>query len=198
MTLTDVLTISAIVIGPIAAVQIEKYLERLRDQKNRRLNIFKTLMATRGAVLSPSHVEALNRIDLEFSKGKKYEKVNNAWKEYLDNLGQKADTDEKLMIWGSKNEELLANLLYEMGKSLNYTFDKVLIKRNIYSPVGQVRMEKEFELIRQGLIDVLQGKSDLPININNYTINEDVSQKQRQLQDLMIKYYDKKIQEDSK
>lgn len=34
MELTDILTISAIVIGPIAAVQIQKLLERIQDKRN--------------------------------------------------------------------------------------------------------------------------------------------------------------------
>lgn len=75
MELTDILTILAIVIGPIAAVQIEKYIQRKRDSKNQREDIFKTLMATRGSVLSYAHVEALNRIDLEFSNHNKYKKI---------------------------------------------------------------------------------------------------------------------------
>ena len=136
MKLYEILTIIAIVLGPILAVQAEKLLQRRREDKSRRLNIFKTLMATRGSSLSFAHVEALNRIDLEFSDDKKYQKVIAAWKEYFDNLGQKAQTDEQLTVWVARNEELLANLLYEMGQSLGYKFDKVLIKRNMYSPAG--------------------------------------------------------------
>ena len=99
-------------------------------------------MATRGSSLSFAHVESLNRIDLEFSNNKKYQKVIAAWKEYFDNLGQKKETNEQITIWFARNEELLANLLYEIGQSLGYKFDKVLIKRNIYSPVGHARDPK--------------------------------------------------------
>ena len=90
MSCNEIVSISAIILGPILAVQIEKYLERRRENKNRRLSIFKTLMATRGTVLSWTHVEALNRIDLEFSNNKKFEKVITTWQEYFDNLSQKA------------------------------------------------------------------------------------------------------------
>ena len=94
MKLYELLTIVAIIIGPILAVQAEKFLQRNRDNRYRRLNIFKTLMATRGSSLSFSHVEALNRIDLEFSDNKKYDKVIAAWKEYFDNLGHKKETKD--------------------------------------------------------------------------------------------------------
>ena len=99
MSCNEIISICAIILGPILAVQIEKYLERRRENKNRRLSIFKTLMATRGAVLSWTHVEALNRIDLEFSNKKKFEKVIKAWKEYFDNLSQKAQTPEEVAVW---------------------------------------------------------------------------------------------------
>src|SRR5690606_1218581 len=104
MTLIDYLTIGAIVSGPILAVQAEKFLERKREQKNRRLSVFKTLMATRGSVLSTAHVEALNRIDLEFSYDKKFTKVIASWKEYFDNLLQHAETQDQLTVWSAKNE----------------------------------------------------------------------------------------------
>ena len=132
MKLYEILTVVAIILGPIFAVQAEKFLQRRRDDKSRRLNIFKTLMATRGSSLSFAHVEALNRIDLEFSDDKKYQKIIDAWKEYFDNLGHRVQADDQLTVWIARNEELLANLLYEMGQSLGYTFDKVLIKRTKY------------------------------------------------------------------
>jgi len=164
MELNDIITIVAIVIGPIAAVQIEKFLERKRDSKNRKNNVFKTLMATRGTVLSFSHVEALNRIDLEFSDEKKYKKIIDSWKEYFDNLSQKV-TGEQLAVWSARNDELLANLLFEMGNKLNYEFDKVLIKRNIYSPIGHEKTEQEQQIIRQGILDLINGKISIPMSV---------------------------------
>ena len=74
MTLAEVLMVIALLAGSIAAVQVQKRLDRLREEHGRKIWIFKTLMATRAAVLSPDHVQALNMIDLEF-RGKQYEKV---------------------------------------------------------------------------------------------------------------------------
>lgn len=193
MEITDILTITAIILGPIVAVQLEKYLQRSREVRERKHIVFKTLMATRGSALSLAHVEALNRIDLEFSNESRYKKVIEAWKEYFDNLGQKFESNEEFKIWAAKNEELLANLLYEMGQSLGYKFDKVLIKRNMYSPVGHARIERENELIRDGLIKILQGETLLPVNIGNIVTDENTLKNQIDLQNLMIKYYNKKL-----
>ncbi len=192
MKLYEALTLVAIIVGPILAVQAEKFLQRRRDDKGRRLNIFKTLMATRGSNLSFAHVEALNRIDLEFSADKKYGKVIESWKEYFDNLGQRAQSEEQLTVWVARNEELLANLLYEMGQSLGYKFDKVLIKRNIYSPVGHERIDRENELLRKGLLEVLNSETAIPMTIIN---DEETLKRQMELQESMLKYYKSKTGE---
>lgn len=193
LTLNEILTLVAIILGPIVAVQLQKYLDRNREIQNRKLNIFKMLMASRGATLSASHVEALNRIDLEFSGDKKYQKVIDAWKEYFDNLCIKVQTNENLTIWSVRNEELLANLLFEMGQSLGYNFDKVLIKRNIYSPVGHERIERENQLIRKGLLDILNQETAIPMTI---TSDEKALARQVELQNAMLKYYNSKNDEE--
>ena len=66
MKMTDWITVLAIIAGPILAVQAQKWVKRVRE-KNQRLWVFKRLMTTRGATVSPGHVEALNAIDLEFA-----------------------------------------------------------------------------------------------------------------------------------
>jgi hypothetical protein len=132
-------------------VQIDRFITRKRERINRKHDIFKILMATRGNPISYQHVEALNRIDLEFSGDKKYKKVVETWKEYFDNLSQKVD-DNHRPTWSAKNEDLLANLLFEMSQALGYNFDKVLIKRNVYYPQGQWNTEQEIELIRKRCI----------------------------------------------
>lgn len=99
MKLYEVLIIRAIILGPILAVQAEKVLQRRRENRNRQVGIFKVLMATRGAVLSAAHVEALNRIDLEFSTSKECTKVIETWKEYFDNLRQQADHQARELIF---------------------------------------------------------------------------------------------------
>ena len=182
----EMIMIAAIILGPILAIQVEKYLEFRREDKQRKVNIFKTLMATRGSVLSYKHVEALNMIDLEFDYDK-YENVVNAWKEYFDNLINKDhDGEEALKRWSEKNNELLTSLLYEMGSSLGYKFDKVLIRRNVYSPVGHAQHEEEQRSIRQGLLSILYGESSLPVYLGT---DEESLKQQKELQKLMIAYY---------
>ena len=63
---TDVAIIIATILGPILAVQAQKWLERERAIRDRRNAIFRTLMATRAAMLSPGHVEAFNAVPVDF------------------------------------------------------------------------------------------------------------------------------------
>lgn len=52
----DWITIAAVVAGRILAVQAQKCVEALRERKQRRLKIFKTLMSTRAVRLDREHV----------------------------------------------------------------------------------------------------------------------------------------------
>lgn len=195
METKDYITIVVVLLSPLLAVQAEKLIERIRSRKNRKIEVFKTLMATRGSRLSFEHVTALNQIDLEFYGDKKYRKVLYAWKEYFDQLCVKfnLEKEEEFKAWNDKSEEFLANLLFEMGLSLGYSFDKVTIKRNVYAPTGHVKADNENQLIRSLLIKVLSGEnsistqqisSDEAIKLNNEAQN-----RQQELQLLLIDYY---------
>lgn len=78
-----------------------------------------------------------------------------------------------------------------MGKPLGYDFDKVLIKRNVYSPVGHGKIERENEQIRKSVLNILGGEAALAVSINHVEVNEDIITRQNELQALMIDYYKK-------
>jgi Family of unknown function (DUF6680) len=166
------ITIAAIILGPVLAVQAQKWIEAARFNQNQRLFIFKRLMATRGTPISPIHVEALNLIDLEFAgRSKKHKQVRTRWKEYLDNL-TRLDQDpqkqkEQLPAWSEKNQELLANLLHDMGKAVGYDFDTVHLKRSAYTPIGHANMELENQVMRKLTIEVLAGKKALALDVKS-------------------------------
>ncbi len=105
-------SIVAIILGPILAVQVQEFLERGREERRRKLWVFRELMLTRGTVLSPRHVEALNGIQMEFSDKRSDEKkVLDAWKLYLDHLNLQNPPD--MNVWTAAALNLLVDLLYE-------------------------------------------------------------------------------------
>jgi hypothetical protein len=161
--MTDIIMILAIIVGPIAAVQVQKWLEKKRDNTQRKLFIFKTLMTTRATKVSIEHVQALNMIDVEFTKG--YESVITAWRNYHDHL---SNGDPKSDVWGERNNDLFIEMLSEMARSLGYNkFDKVMLRRTAYSPVAHGNQEFELQTIRKGLADILSGNATLPVYFAN-------------------------------
>ncbi len=164
MTITDLLMIFSVFAGPVVAVRLTRHLDEKKEIRERKLSVFKTLMATRATVLSPDHVEALNRIDLEFDERKPSERgVIEAWREYCDLL-HNSRMDEK--IWDDRRVELLAVLLQQMSKAIDYKyFDKTTIKNSAYNPGGYSEMDAEHALIRRGIIEILKGDRHVPFRL---------------------------------
>lgn len=165
MDLTSVLTIAAIFLGPIVAVRLTRHLDEKKETRQRKLNIFKTLMSTRGAALSPVHVEALNSIDLEFNSKKRKEKdVISAWKAYLHHLNTTGLSDES---WSMRRADLLVELLHSMAIVLAYEFDKTHIRNSAYIPRGHGEIEDDQSAIRRGFRELLEMKRVIPMYVTN-------------------------------
>lgn len=152
LTIADGLMIAAVFLGPIIAVQLTRWLDSRRETRDRKLSIFKTLMATRAYGLSWGHVEALNRISLEFDRANPDERaVIDAWKAY-HHLLQDVPVDR----WGTQREDLLSDVLHAMARVLGYDFDKTEIKKSAYAPNAHKNLDDQMETIRKSLIAVLQ------------------------------------------
>ncbi len=171
--ISDGLLIVATLAGPVLAVQAQKWVERWRDDKARRVQLFKTLMATRGAALSGAHVQALNSIDLEFH-GERFRSVRSTWRSYLDHLnnGPEKAEDEgvdaftaRQKAWEEHRQDLLVDLLSAMGTELRYSFDKVDLKRGAYTPQGHSELELEQRIVRRLAIRVLGGEQGLKMEV---------------------------------
>jgi len=168
MTISDWLLICSTVMAPLLAVQVQKWLERNREKKDRKLQIFKTLMATRANTLSLEHVKALNMIDLEFYE-EKHKQIRIQWRTYLDHLNNfPKDNNEALVkIWLDKNPDYLAKLLMEMGKALNYEFDEVHIKKGCYNPIAHNEVQNEQTQFRKKFLELLDGQRVLPVQVKD-------------------------------
>jgi hypothetical protein len=155
------LNILAVILGPILAVQAQKWIERRREDRIRKLFVFRELMATRAARLSQRHVEALNLIDLEYPGDKaKDKKVHEAWRSYLDALGTPNDQPSEQVV-SERRQRAFIELMYQMANRLSFPFDRVAIERNVYSPIRHGKIEDDQELIRKGVAELLTGKRAL-------------------------------------
>jgi len=179
MNISDWLAILAILAAPIVALQIQKYIEDRKEIKTRKMQIFRTLMATRATRLDAKHIEALNMIDIEFFENKK---ITEAWKLLLDNfVNYPKDLKDpnyqvQLSLCVEKSNNLFINLLDEIAKSLNYTFDKVHLTRGIYIPKGQADYMMDQEFMRRAFVEVLSGARSIPIKVVNAAKDDTVTQ----------------------
>lgn len=184
MSASDWMMLLAVLIGPILAVQAQKYLEFLRERRVAKVRIFDALMATRAARTSMAHVEALNRIDLEYqgrrvmgrlkqSEGER--QVSHAWKLYRDHLNRTFKPEE-LDNWGDKGTELFIDLLYKMGNGLGYDFDKVELNKGAYSPVAHGQEENYQRFAKTWFVNLAHGKIAIPIRI----LDEDLTEEPKQ------------------
>lgn len=155
-----IVTVLAIVVGPVAALWIQRILDEGREKKNRKLWIFKTLMSNRATRLSPLYVQALNLIDVEFTDPKE-KAVREAWKELLDLYTNYKTTPNALEQVG----ELTAVMLAAMGKTLGYDFDKVYLKKGVYYPEFLGNVELEQHALRRSFLELLAGKRRIPVGV---------------------------------
>jgi len=161
MSLTDALMVAAVLLAPLIAIQISVFLENRRETRQRRLNLFRTLMMTRAARLVPDHVNALNMIDIEFSGSDSQSKeVRAAWKAYLDILNS---TDLSGEVWNEKALDLFVDLLHHLAAHVGYDFDRTHLRRNAYFPRGFGETEMDQLAIRTGVRELLEGKRALPV-----------------------------------
>jgi hypothetical protein len=191
MDATSVSIVFATILGPVLAVQAQKYLERHRDQKRAKDAIFRTLMATRASRLSADHVQALNGIELAFYHRRKFlwdrrkeKKVLEAWKAYHDHLNDKSYHPARIPEWTTRQIDLFIDLLHEMAVCLGYDFDKTQIKNSWYSPQAHGTVEEELNLIRSSLAEVLTGKRSLPVA--GYAATEDEAKQVAEIRTLLI------------
>src|SRR5882672_6793173 len=155
------IAIVAIITGPTSALLIGKYIEDRRAKKNRKIKIFQDLMANRASRLSAAWVQALNGIETEFYGDTR---VIEAWRVLVDHLNSSTvDDPAQLNRWTEKLGDVVNDLLFEMGSSLGYHFDKVTLKRNAYAPRLWGEVELEGHAVRKKFLELLEGKRKIPV-----------------------------------
>lgn len=187
--ISDVAIILATLLGPVLAVQAQKWLERDRAVQDRRNHIFRVLMATRAARLSPGHVEALNAIPVEFyGRGKRLKPIVDDWHAYLDTLDNKASLDGQVLALARQNAFL--DMLHKMSTYLGYSFNRSELEKDVYYPTGHRVIEDDQELIRRGFAAVLKGELAIPMAVKEFpaTADDESLANQAMLQRLLTEW----------
>ena len=175
----DIVTIIALILGPLVAVLVARKMDDRRAKNERRMSIFRTLMATRRNRLSFDHVSSLNLVEIEFQDSSG---VIQKWKTYFTHLtsdhprredektlGNLSDAENRVREVHYQDriardrEKLLTEILHEIAKDLGYEIEVFEILEGGYFPQGWGNLEVQQELIRQYAIDLYFGKTALPV-----------------------------------
>ena len=161
--LTDIVMICAVIVGPILAVLAAEIYRRRKEASDRREGVFRGLMATRNATLSPHHIESLNLVDTVFhGSATKDRHVVDQWKVYLQHLG---DKNYPVQSWDARRADLLHDLLQKMSVAVGYSFDLSHIKGGTYYPGGYVTTEQEIADLRKLLLKIVAGEESLKVSV---------------------------------
>jgi hypothetical protein len=190
VTPNEILTLIAVIAGPVSAVLITRYLDDQRLYKARRMDVFRTLMRTRRTVLSPEHIGALNLVEIEFAKDRD---VIAASKNLLTHFGttHARRDDERIETLADQNEirarnnafgtrllkdrqSLLTKLLHAMSRSLGFKIEQLDIFEGGYNPQFWADVENEQEIVRKFAVDLAAGKAVIPIGVTDYRSAETV------------------------
>lgn len=189
--IADLAIVFATLMGPILAIQAQKLLERKRALDERRMLIFRMLMATRAARLAPQHVEALNSVPIEFyGKDKKLRAIVAAWKSYIDHMGVTiGEGGMSQEVWNKTCNDFFFDLLSLMAEFLGYEFNRVELSKEVYSPKGHYWIESDQEIIRKGLAKMFSGELALPMDIKNFPVDNDALQEQAEIRKAALKWF---------
>ncbi len=175
------LTLAAIVAGPVFGAWFALHLQNRQQRKERRFDVFRTLMRTRRAPISPEHVGALNLVEIEFHDAPH---VISAWKALLQHFGtpHSRHANEEVTPETPANEamernarfgqrifeeraRLLSKLLHAMGASLGLKLEQLDIYEGGYTPEGWLAVEGEQAAARQMFAQIARGDRAFPIEV---------------------------------
>ena len=194
------ITVIAILLAPIFTLRVQKKLEDRKEKEQRKLFIFKTLVATYATRVSPDHIQALNMINIEFYGIKP---VLDSWHLYQKHLTTPVadanntsipldEKERKAKEWVDRGSDLFIDLLVCMSQEVGYQFDKATLSNGIYYPIAHQRLEDENRFLRQGLLEIIYNNKPISMNVNTFPVNQAALDKQNKLQDSLIDYYDGK------
>ncbi len=152
----EIINIFAILLSPVIALLISKWLDNRKEKRFQRLSILGTIIANRHTPTSPDAVRAMNLIDIAFYKDVK---VRTLWKEYLEKLSNEGLDNE--LGWKQRKDKNL-ELIHAMAKNLGYG-DAIthLDVDRFYYPLGLSSQETTGKEITAELLRVLKATQSL-------------------------------------
>jgi hypothetical protein len=154
---------AATLIGPIAAVLITRWNDNRAQDRQRRLHVYRTLMATRRVSVSEQHVGAINLIEVEFHGVKP---VIEAWSAYITHLNTPAGgtAEAQVIAWNDRRAELLSVLLVKIAAHLGITKGEIEMLHGGYTPQSWATQEGRMTRIQEYAVRLSEGRAVLPVS----------------------------------
>jgi hypothetical protein len=172
--------VGATILGPVIAVQTQKFIERATENRKRQMMIFTALMANRATRLNDDYVRALNLIDIEFLPGRwrpeNNRKVIEAWRALFGELhNPPADDPVANAAWNQRCDDRLVELLSAMSRALGHRYTNEELRRGIYYPRGKFEIEQAQVGVLHGARAVLEGRTALQMRITEFPVNPEAA-----------------------
>jgi hypothetical protein len=154
----DTVNFLAILLSPVIAVGISLYIQHRREQRNQKLWIFNTLMATRHSPITDENVRALNMIDVVFHDSPR---VRELWREYFEMLNNQGLNNA---LGFERRQRKNLEMITEMAKVLGYgkAITHLDVDR-VYIPQGLETQAQRSEAIANELLRVLKASGGFQV-----------------------------------
>jgi hypothetical protein len=132
LKLYELVTIVAIVVGPIVAVVIQLLAEARRQKREQQTQTMRMLVSTRHMPSDPAYSTAINMIPIDFNGNSK---VMAAWNTYIETINFRP-TNENAATHDKKIVTKQTKLIFEIMKSLGYDLPETDIESTPYAAGG--------------------------------------------------------------
>jgi hypothetical protein len=160
----EFVTLVAILVGPILALFAQRVLDKLREKRRAKENLYFAIMRHRAQWYHPERIQALNSIEVVFADNNN---VLAKWKAFVDQSGTAKPRDSAGMAtWNENLETTLCDLYQAIGKSLGYDFDLRQIRQGAYIPQLHADLDQAQVLAWMGLASALSS-GELKVRVND-------------------------------
>ena len=153
MSLLEILNIIALVVIPITAVLIGRWLQDRAEKRKDKLRVFNAVMTFRYG-WSRESVEALNSIPVVFSGKHKDAEVRKLWKSYYEFLCIQNPDDMQIKQRNNALFKLLESMAGVLGYKNRITWEDI---QNPYIPIGMINAINNNEILQSGMASIVQG-----------------------------------------
>lgn len=190
---SDFAIVVATIMGPVLAVQAQKWVEWATERRRRRYSIFNTLMVTRGTRLDFDHVRALNSIDIEFGASRlswlnrrqtqKDNDVIEAWRLYAFHLNTPFDAknDAASIAWHVQSNNLFVDLLMSAAKAVGVKAERERLQ-GVYHPSGHFEREAAQLKVLNNAAMVFSGEQVLKMTVVDFPVSAEAVNLQQKVQ----------------